>query len=89
MTIAAAQLEGEGVIVMLLSLALLLGMAKLLGETCRRWGQPQVVGELLAGLILGQSVLGYRLLRIRCRGDDQNLSTKEYSVEFPELIFQN
>ncbi len=50
MTIAAAQLEDEGVIVMLLSLALLLGMAKLLGEMCRRWGQPQVVGELLAGL---------------------------------------
>ncbi len=33
-------------------------VAKLLGELCERIGQPAVLGELLAGLILGPSVIG-------------------------------
>jgi Kef-type K+ transport system membrane component KefB len=37
--------------------AALLG-AKLLGELCERLGQPAVLGELLAGVLLGPSVLG-------------------------------
>jgi Kef-type K+ transport system membrane component KefB len=37
--------------------AALLG-AKLLGELSRRIGQPAVLGELLAGIVLGPSVLG-------------------------------
>jgi Kef-type K+ transport system membrane component KefB len=32
--------------------------AKLLGELCERIGQPAVLGELLAGVLLGPSVLG-------------------------------
>ena len=32
--------------------------AKLLGELAERFGQPAVLGELLAGVLLGGSVLG-------------------------------
>ena len=39
-------------------LALMLGSAKLLGGLAQRIGQPAVLGELLAGVILGTSVLG-------------------------------
>jgi len=39
-------------------LVLILGAAKLLGLLAKRIGQPAVLGELLAGVILGVSVLG-------------------------------
>lgn len=39
------------------SLAAVLIVTKLLGELARRFGQPSVLGELLAGMILGGSVL--------------------------------
>ena len=39
------------------SVAILLASARLLGELARRLGQPAVVGEILAGVILGPSVL--------------------------------
>ncbi|MGH8926784.1 MAG: cation:proton antiporter [Acidimicrobiia bacterium] len=42
----------------LVSLAVLLAMARLLGEIAQRLGQPSVVGEILAGVVLGPSVLG-------------------------------
>ena len=44
-----------------LSLALLIifGSAKLLAEICERLGQPGIVGEILAGAIVGPSVLGW------------------------------
>jgi Kef-type K+ transport system membrane component KefB/nucleotide-binding universal stress UspA family protein len=37
---------------------LLLVTARMLGQLCRRFGQPAVVGELAAGVLLGPSVLG-------------------------------
>lgn len=43
---------------LLLVLAATLGTAKALGLIAQRIGQPAVVGELLAGVVLGQSVLG-------------------------------
>ncbi|MBL9121300.1 MAG: cation:proton antiporter [Phycisphaerae bacterium] len=43
---------------MLLGLAALLGVARLLGEVARRFGQPAVLGEILAGILLGPTVLG-------------------------------
>ena len=46
------------VLQLVIQLALLLGFARLLGELARRIGQPAVVGEILAGVILGPSVLG-------------------------------
>ena len=39
-------------------LAVILAAAKLLGEAVERIGQPAVLGELLAGVLLGGSVLG-------------------------------
>jgi Kef-type K+ transport system membrane component KefB len=41
-----------------LTLAAILVAAKLLGELAERLGQPAVLGELLAGVLLGGSVLG-------------------------------
>ncbi|MFI5210266.1 MAG: cation:proton antiporter [Gemmatimonadales bacterium] len=41
------------------TLAGILVGAKLLGELCERLGQPAVLGELLAGVILGPSVLNF------------------------------
>jgi Kef-type K+ transport system membrane component KefB len=41
-----------------LGLAAILVAAKLLGELAERFGQPAVLGELLAGVLLGGSVLG-------------------------------
>ena len=42
----------------LLDLGILLGLSRFLGEVARRYRQPMVVGELLAGVILGPTVLG-------------------------------
>ncbi|MGH7508534.1 MAG: cation:proton antiporter [Gemmatimonadales bacterium] len=41
-----------------LALAAILVAAKLLGELAERFGQPAVLGELIAGVLLGGSVLG-------------------------------
>ena len=41
-----------------LVLAAMLVAAKLLGELAERFGQPAVLGELIAGVLLGDSVLG-------------------------------
>src|SRR5512146_3064080 len=40
------------------TLALALGTAKVFGSLARRLGQPAVLGELVAGVVLGASVLG-------------------------------
>src|ERR1700733_6485789 len=46
------------VLVFLLSLAVLLSSARLLGEGARRLGFPLVFGELASGILLGPTVLG-------------------------------
>ncbi len=45
------------VLVLLFQLALLLFAARALGEVAQRLGQPSVVGEILAGIILGPSLI--------------------------------
>jgi len=45
-------------LVFLLSLAVLLGVARLLGELARAVGLPLVVGEIIAGILLGETGLG-------------------------------
>jgi Kef-type K+ transport system membrane component KefB/mannitol/fructose-specific phosphotransferase system IIA component (Ntr-type) len=57
--LAAAALEPAEMTVVLLSLAVLLGLARLLGELAREIGQPAVLGEILAGIFLGPTVLGW------------------------------
>jgi len=53
------ELAGTQLTVFLLGLAVLLGSAHLLGEVARRFGQPVVIGEMLAGLALGPTCLGW------------------------------
>jgi Kef-type K+ transport system membrane component KefB len=55
---AAAGVKGHSVPAFLLTLAGILAGAKLLGELAERVGQPAVLGELLAGVLLGSSALG-------------------------------
>lgn len=45
------------ILVLLVQLAVLLLSARALGEVARRWKQPSVIGEILAGIILGPSIL--------------------------------
>ena len=42
-----------------LSILLIFGTAKLLAEVFERLGQPGIVGEILAGVLIGPSVLGW------------------------------
>lgn len=51
-------LESNQIGTLLLALGLLIGCARLLGEIARRWHQPAVLGELLAGVLLGPTVFG-------------------------------
>lgn len=51
-------LTHQNIVVMFLSLAALLGVARLLGELAQKLRQPAVLGELLAGVLLGPTVLG-------------------------------
>ncbi len=52
------QLSGTEVTQVLLTGAVLLGSARLCGELARRWHQPAVLGEIIAGILLGPTVLG-------------------------------
>ena len=45
------------VLVLIIQIALLLLVARALGEIAQRLGQPSVVGEILAGIVLGPSLL--------------------------------
>ncbi|HEU5001645.1 MAG TPA: cation:proton antiporter [Actinomycetota bacterium] len=51
-------LGGHELLLLLVQFGLLLGVARALGEGARRLRMPSVVGELLAGLVLGPSILG-------------------------------
>ncbi|HEX7360241.1 MAG TPA: cation:proton antiporter [Bryobacteraceae bacterium] len=42
-----------------LLLLLIFGVAKLFANVCERFGQPGIVGEILAGVVLGPSVLNW------------------------------
>lgn len=59
MAALSAGVEGaHGIPALLLALAAMLAGAKLLGDLCELLGQPAVLGELLAGVVLGPSLLG-------------------------------
>lgn len=53
-----AQLSIHDTMTVFLALALLLGVARALGEVARHFHQPAVLGEILAGIILGPTVFG-------------------------------
>jgi len=56
--LGAAVFEISEVTRLLLALAVLLGAARVLGEFARQLKQPAVLGEILAGILLGPTVLG-------------------------------
>jgi len=52
-----SQLSHHEIVVLLVSLGVLLAAARALGEVARRLGQPAVIGEIAAGILLGPTVL--------------------------------
>ncbi|MEO8376952.1 MAG: cation:proton antiporter, partial [Candidatus Sumerlaeota bacterium] len=58
MSFFGAALVHNEVVIFLLSIALMLGLARFLGEVAKQFRQPAVLGEILAGIILGPTVLG-------------------------------
>ncbi len=52
-------LSHHDIITLLIQLATMLLAARLFGELARKLHQPMVVGEILAGVILGPTILGY------------------------------
>ena len=57
-TLVPKQLSDHDVLILLVALPLFVAFARLCGEAAVRLRQPQVLGEVLAGLILGPSILG-------------------------------
>src|SRR6185295_10505756 len=55
---AEAEKAGPSEVIFLVQIILLLLVGRLMGEGMQRLGQPAVMGQLLAGLLLGPSVLG-------------------------------
>lgn len=52
------QMDHSASLLLLLSIGFIIGLARLLGELFKRAGQPALVGEILAGIILGPSIFG-------------------------------
>jgi Sodium/hydrogen exchanger family len=50
---------GSTPIHVLLALAVVIVLARVLGLTFRRFNQPQVMGEVIAGILLGPSFFGW------------------------------
>ncbi len=55
---SASPLDEHQVLVLLVQLALLVGVARLFGGLMKAFRQPPVVGELLAGIVLGPTIFG-------------------------------
>ena len=54
-----APISAHQIFLFLVQFALLLASARLFGELMKRYGQPPVFGELLAGIALGPSLFGW------------------------------
>lgn len=57
-------LAGHELLLVVFQFAILLLVARSLGEVVRRFGMPSVVGELLAGFVLGHSLFGNLFPRV-------------------------
>ncbi len=53
-----SRLTSAEVLNFLIIVSVILVAARLLGEVCRKFNQPVVIGEILAGIIIGPSLLG-------------------------------
>ena len=51
-------LSARDITIVFLDLGILLSLSLFMGEVARRYRQPMVVGEILAGIILGPTILG-------------------------------
>jgi len=51
-------MTNHDLILVLFEISLIIGFARLMGGLFKRLGQPPVVGEILAGIVLGPSLLG-------------------------------
>src|SRR5688572_9440556 len=52
------KLSHADVVILLLQLSVMLVMGRLLAEAARKVNQPAVIGEIIAGILLGPTVLG-------------------------------
>jgi Kef-type K+ transport system membrane component KefB/nucleotide-binding universal stress UspA family protein len=52
-------LPGHALLLVLLQMSLIIVVSRALAEMMKRLGQPAVIGELLAGIVLGPSLLGW------------------------------
>ena len=50
---------GDALPLLLLQVVVIVLAARLVGGLFRRWGQPPVIGEMIAGILLGPSLLGW------------------------------
>src|ERR1700750_981541 len=53
-----SKLSSDEVLNFLIIVSVILISARILGEICRKYKQPAVIGEILAGIILGPSLFG-------------------------------
>ena len=80
-TLAAGPLSYQQITVFLLAFGVLLGVARLFGEIARKFGQPTVLGEILAGVVLGATVLGNPAIL----GED-GWNVRLYDYLFPKYV---
>ncbi|MDH3734904.1 MAG: cation:proton antiporter, partial [Gemmatimonadota bacterium] len=52
-------MQGDPILLFMIQVFVVLGLARVLGEVFRRFHQPPLAGEILAGIILGQTILGH------------------------------
>ncbi|NDV79406.1 cation:proton antiporter [Dysgonomonas sp. 511] len=72
----------EPMAILLLQIVVILLAVRLFGWICQKIGQPTVVGEILAGVILGPSLLGYYFPGVSA------FLFPEYSLETIEFLSQ-
>ncbi|WDE96424.1 cation:proton antiporter [Lentisphaera profundi] len=53
------EITHQQIMIFFFSLALLIGLARIFGEMCKKIGQPSILGEIAAGIILGPTVFAY------------------------------
>ncbi|MCG8466789.1 MAG: cation:proton antiporter [Gemmatimonadetes bacterium] len=52
-------MHGDPILLFMVQVVIVLALARILGEVFRRLHQPPLAGEILAGILLGQTVLGH------------------------------
>lgn len=77
-------MESSPVIELFLALGMIIGSARVAGSLSRRLGQPRVFGELLAGVILGPTLLN--VFNWPLFAHETTLETVEHLAEFGVLL---